>query len=43
MGFMSESMDTLQQQSQGWADDVNKFVNQQKRNLVMGSIKSKFF
>ncbi|KID98211.1 Lethal giant larvae (Lgl)-like protein, partial [Metarhizium majus ARSEF 297] len=43
LGVVNEGMDSLQQQSQGWADDVTKFVNQQKRNLVMGSIKSKFF
>ncbi|TWU78220.1 hypothetical protein ED733_007990 [Metarhizium rileyi] len=43
LGLVNEGMDSLQQQSQGWADDVTKFVNQQKRNLVMGSIKSKFF
>lgn len=43
LGMLNEGMDNLQQQSQGWADDVNKFVGRQKRNLVMGSIKSKFF
>ncbi|KHN93813.1 Lethal giant larvae (Lgl)-lik [Metarhizium album ARSEF 1941] len=43
LGVVNEGMDSLQQQSQGWADDVTKFMNQQKRNLVMGSIKSKFF
>lgn len=41
--FLNSGVDTLQDQSQAWADDINKFVNQQKRNLVMGSIKSKFF
>ncbi|KAG5977141.1 hypothetical protein E4U55_007024 [Claviceps digitariae] len=43
LNIMGDSMDNLQQQSQGWADDVNKFIGKQKRNLVMGSIKSKFF
>ena len=43
LNIMGDGMDNLQQQSQGWADDVNKFMNRQKRNLVMGSIKSKFF
>ncbi|CAK7201931.1 Lethal(2) giant larvae sro7 [Sporothrix eucalyptigena] len=42
MNFMSDSLDSLQEQSQGWADDVNRFVSQQKRNLVMGAVKSKF-
>lgn len=43
LNIMGDSMDNLQQQSQGWADDVNKFIGKQKRNLVMGTIKSKFF
>ncbi|KAG5929067.1 hypothetical protein E4U42_007292 [Claviceps africana] len=43
LNIMGDSMDNLQQQSQGWADDVNKFIGKQKRNLVMGSLKSKFF
>ncbi|KAG6038907.1 hypothetical protein E4U41_003554 [Claviceps citrina] len=43
LNLMGDSMDSLQQQSQGWADDVNKFIGKQKRSLVMGSIKSKFF
>lgn len=43
LNIMGDSMDNLQQQSQGWADDVNKFIGKQKRNLVMGSIKGKFF
>jgi syntaxin-binding protein 5 len=42
LNIMGDSMDNLQNQSQGWADDVGKFVNKQKRNLVMGSIKGKF-
>lgn len=43
LNIMGDTMDDLQQQSAGWADDVNKFVGKQKRNLVLGSIKSKFF
>ena len=43
LNIMGDGMDNLQQQSQGWADDVNKYVNKQKRNLVMGTLKSKFF
>ncbi|KAH7361837.1 SNI2 protein [Plectosphaerella cucumerina] len=42
LNIMGDSMDNLQNQSQGWADDVGKFVNKQKRNLVLGSIKGKF-
>lgn len=43
LNIVGDSMEQLQNQSQGWAEDVNKFVSQQKRNLVFGSIKSKFF
>jgi syntaxin-binding protein 5 len=42
LNIMGDSMDTLQEQSQGWADDVNKFINKQKRNMVMSSVKGKF-
>ena len=42
LNFMSESMDNLQESSQGWADDVSKYVSRQKRGLVMGAVKSKF-
>jgi hypothetical protein len=31
-------MDHLQENSSGWADDVDKFVSKQKRNLVVGGI-----
>ena len=43
LNIMGDSMDNLQVQSQGWADDVNKFIGSQKRNLVMGAVKNKFF
>ncbi|CAK7562753.1 MAG: Lethal(2) giant larvae sro7 [Sporothrix epigloea] len=42
LNFMSESLDSLQEQSQGWADDVNKFVTRQKRGLMIGAVKSQF-
>lgn len=42
LNLVGDQMDNLQQQSAGWADDVNKFVNKQKRGLVMGAMKSKF-
>ena len=42
LSLMGDNMDNLQQQSQGWADDVNKFVSKQKRGLVMGAVKGKF-
>jgi len=40
---MGEGMSNLQDNSAGWAEDVSKFVNKQKRGLVMGAIKGKFF
>ncbi|KAM3462461.1 hypothetical protein NHJ6243_004041 [Beauveria neobassiana] len=43
LNIMGDSMDNLQAQSQGWADDVNKFMGKQKRGLVVGALKSKFF
>lgn len=43
LNIMGDSMENLQEQSQGWADDVNKFMGKQKRNIVLGSLKSKFF
>lgn len=35
-------MENLQQNSAGWAQDVNKFVNKQKRGFVLGAVKGKF-
>jgi syntaxin-binding protein 5 len=43
LNIMGDSMDNLSAQSAGWADDVNKYMNKQKRNVVLGSLKSKFF
>ena len=40
---MGEGMSNLQDNSAGWADDVSKYVNKQKRGLIMGAIKGKFF
>lgn len=42
LNAVSDGMNNLQQNSAGWADDVNKYVNKQKRGLVMGAMKSKF-
>jgi hypothetical protein len=38
LNIMGDSMDHLQENSSGWADDVDKFVSKQKRNLVLGGI-----
>ncbi|CAO2656349.1 Nn.00g051520.m01.CDS01 [Neocucurbitaria sp. VM-36] len=42
LGQVGDSMDNLQQNSAGWAEDVNKFVAKQKRGLVLGAVKGKF-
>jgi syntaxin-binding protein 5 len=42
LNIMGDSMEGLQEQSQGWADDVGKFINKQKRNLIFGAVKGKF-
>ncbi|KAF2122524.1 lethal giant larvae like, C-terminal-domain-containing protein [Lophiotrema nucula] len=42
LNLVGDSMDNLQQNSAGWAEDVNKFVAKQKRGLVMGAVKGKF-
>ena len=42
LGIMGDSMDKLETNSAGWADDVGKFVDRQKKNLVMGG-RSLFF
>lgn len=41
LNIMEDSMNRLEENASGWAEDVDKFVSQQKRNLVMGAIKSK--
>jgi hypothetical protein len=40
---MGDNMDNLQENSQGWAEDVNKYISKQKRNLVLGGITGKWF
>ena|SRR5436190_14569620 len=36
LGVMSDSMDKLEQNSSSFADDVNKFIKNQKRKAVLG-------
>jgi syntaxin-binding protein 5 len=43
LNLMGDNMENLQNQSQGWADDVNKFISKQKRGMMMGAVKGKFF
>lgn len=42
INLMGEGMNNLQESSQAWADDVGKFVNRQKRNMIFGAAKGKF-
>lgn len=42
LGLTGESMNKLEDNSTGLAEDVSKFVSQQKRKAVMGVIGSKF-
>lgn len=43
LGIMGDSTDRMLDNSQGWADDVNKFVSKQKRNVLLGGITGKWF
>ena len=36
LGIMSDNMDKFEQNSSGFADDVNKFIRNQKRKAVLG-------
>ena len=38
LGLAGDNMDKLEDNSQGFADDVSKFVSKQKKNAVMGSM-----
>jgi syntaxin-binding protein 5 len=42
LNLMGDGMDRVQETSEGWADDVSKFVSKQKRNMILGSITGKF-
>ena len=37
LNIMGNSMDRLEETSAGWAEDVSKFVSDQKKKAVMGS------
>jgi hypothetical protein len=36
LGIMGDSMERLEENSSGWANDVGKFVQTQKRKAVLG-------
>lgn len=43
LNIMGDSMDNLENQSAGWADDVSKYIGKQKRNVILGGLTGKFF
>ncbi|KAK4192211.1 Lethal(2) giant larvae protein SRO7 [Podospora australis] len=43
LSFVDDAMNRLQEASQGWADDVNKQVKDQKRSMLLGGLKKSFF
>lgn len=43
LNIMGDSMDNLQQSSSNWADDVNKYINKQKKSMLLGGIKKSLF
>ncbi|KAI1385344.1 lethal giant larvae like, C-terminal-domain-containing protein [Hypoxylon trugodes] len=42
LNIMNDSLDSAADSSQRWADDMSKFVGQQKRKMVLGAFTSKF-
>ncbi|CEL08030.1 Putative SNARE-dependent exocytosis protein [Aspergillus calidoustus] len=42
LGFASDNMDRLEETSSGWARDVNKYVQNQKKKAVLGALGAKF-
>ncbi|KAL2001575.1 hypothetical protein VTN02DRAFT_1575 [Thermoascus thermophilus] len=42
LGIMGDSMDRLEESSSSWANDVNKYIQTQKRKAVLGALGSKF-
>ncbi|KAK0625288.1 lethal giant larvae like, C-terminal-domain-containing protein [Bombardia bombarda] len=38
LNIMGDSMDNLEKSSQGWADDVGKYVSKQKRSMLLGGL-----
>ncbi|CZT42500.1 related to SRO77-polarized exocytosis by regulating SNARE function [Rhynchosporium secalis] len=43
LNIAENTTDRMLESSQGWADGVNKYVNKQKRNMVLGGITGKWF
>ncbi|KAH0537260.1 hypothetical protein FGG08_005922 [Glutinoglossum americanum] len=43
LNIVGDSMDKLEESSSGFAEDVGKFVSNQKKKMILGSIKGKWF
>ncbi|KAA8566722.1 hypothetical protein EYC84_009253 [Monilinia fructicola] len=43
LNIMGDNMDKVQENSAGWADDVSKYVNKQKRGMLLSGITGKWF
>ncbi|TQS38692.1 hypothetical protein Golomagni_00797 [Golovinomyces magnicellulatus] len=43
LDIVSDSMNKIQENSQNWADDISKFVKQQKKSMIIGAVTSKLF
>ncbi|KAJ2992154.1 hypothetical protein NUW58_g2266 [Xylaria curta] len=43
LNIMGDSLDNIATSSQKWSEDASKYVSNQKRKMVLGSITSKFF
>ncbi|GAB1317566.1 Lethal(2) giant larvae sro7 [Madurella fahalii] len=41
--MVDDAMNKLQETSQGWAEDVSKYVKKQKRDALLGGVKKSFF
>lgn len=40
---VEDAMNRLQETSQGWAEEVNKYVKKQKRNMLLGGLKKSLY
>ncbi|RKF72329.1 Lethal giant larvae protein-like protein SRO77 [Golovinomyces cichoracearum] len=43
LDIVGDSMNKIQENSQSWADDINKFVKKQKKSVILGAVTSKLF
>ncbi|KAK4131408.1 hypothetical protein BT67DRAFT_485966 [Trichocladium antarcticum] len=43
LSMVDDAMNRLQETSQGWAEDVNKYVKKSKRDVLLGGVKKSLF